>query len=281
MGLFVPTRPLEDLHENFRTIHQAKKNHASRQTMQSIFDRFPNPDNNFVLDFQTTGFDARIWELYLGGIFQSLGMNLSQPHDRPDFLLSRNGSKLWVEATTANPTQGAKLEVGEDHWSEQDRIGLKLGSALYSKLQKRYWELPHVAGLPLVFAVADFHDSHPVRNTSAAMGRYLYGMHITLLNDPEERGYPRLRLRSTPVRTNEKRLKASCGKSVISSWKKRDRRRRRLLRKSETSTRNSNPGSRNTIAEMKACVAIGSNFVDHYQREWGTSENAPTSPLNS
>jgi len=116
-------------------------------------------------------------------------MNLSQPHDRPDYLLPRNGLKFWVEATTANPTQNAKLEIGEDHWSEQYRIGLKLGSALYSRLQKRYWELPHVAGLPLVFAVADFHDPHPVRNTSAPLGRYLYGMHVTLLSDPRERGY--------------------------------------------------------------------------------------------
>lgn len=189
MDLFLPTRPLEELNANFRAIHRAKKNYASRQMMQSIFDRFPNPDNNFVLDFQTTGFDARIWELYLAGVFQSLGMNLSQPRDRPDFLLSRDGLKYWVEGTTANPTQEAGLKVGGDYWSEQDRIGLKLGSALYSKLQKRYWELPHVAGLPLVLAIADFHDPHPVRSTSSALGRYLYGMHVTLLSDPKEKGF--------------------------------------------------------------------------------------------
>jgi hypothetical protein len=46
-----------------------------------------------------------------------------------------------------------------------------------------------VAGLPLAFAIADFHDPHPVRNTSSALGRYLFGLHVTLLSSPEEQGY--------------------------------------------------------------------------------------------
>jgi hypothetical protein len=189
MNLFTPLVAEEKLHPNFRIIRDAKKNRATRLVMQEIFDRLPKPDNNFVLDFQTTGFDARVWELYLAGVFQSLGMEISQPEERPDFLLTKNGGKIWVEATTANPTQGTNLTTGENHWAEQDRIGLKLGSALHSKLQKRYWDLPHVAGLPLAFAIADFHDPHPVRSTSSALGRYLYGLHVTLLSDPEERGW--------------------------------------------------------------------------------------------
>lgn len=189
MDLFAPATAVEHMHHNFRLIQQAKKNLASRQIMQSVFDRLPNPDNNFVLDFQTTGFDARVWELYLAAIFQHLGLDVSRPQDRPDFLVSRGAFQFWVEATTANPTQGSELKVADGYWPEQDRIGLKLGSALYSKLQKRYWELPHVSGLPLVIALADFHDPHPVRNTSAPLGRYLYGMHVTLLSDPIEEGY--------------------------------------------------------------------------------------------
>jgi hypothetical protein len=189
MDLFAPTATVEHMHHNFRLIQRARKNLASRQMMQSVFDRLPNPDNNLVLDFQTTGFDARIWELYLAAIFQNLGLDVSRPHERPDFLVSRGAFQFWVEATTANPTQGSELKVADGYWPEQDRIGLKLGSALYSKLQKRYWELPHVSGLPLVIALADFHDPHPVRNTSAPLGRYLYGMHVTLLSDPIEEGY--------------------------------------------------------------------------------------------
>ncbi len=189
MDLFTSLVSEEKLHPNFRIIREAKKNQATRLVMQRIFDGLPKPDNNFILDFQTTGFDARVWELYLAGVFQSLGMQISQPQERPDYLLTKDRGKIWVEATTANPTQGTDLATGEDHWAEQDRIGLKLGSALYSKLQKRYWELPHVAGLPLVFAIADFHDPHPVRSTSSALGRYLYGLHVTLLSSPEEEGY--------------------------------------------------------------------------------------------
>lgn len=189
MDLFSATSPVEHLHPSFRVIQRARKNYASRQVLQSVFDHLPNPDNNFVLDFQTTGFDARIWELYLAAVFQNLGMDVSRPEERPDFLVSQGRLRFWVEATTANPTQGSELKIADSYWPEQDRIGLKLGSALYSKLQKRYWELPHVTGLPLVIAIADFHDRHPVRNTSAPLGRYLYGMHVTLLSDPTDEGY--------------------------------------------------------------------------------------------
>jgi hypothetical protein len=67
MDLFVAASPTERLHPSFRAIQQARKNHASRQIMQSV----------------------RIWELYLAGIFQNLRMDISQPHERPDFLVSR------------------------------------------------------------------------------------------------------------------------------------------------------------------------------------------------
>jgi hypothetical protein len=89
MDLFSTTSPVERLHPSFRVVQQARKNYASRQVLQSVFDHLPNPDNNFVLDFQTTGFDARIWELYLAALFQNLGMEVSRPEERPDFLVSQ------------------------------------------------------------------------------------------------------------------------------------------------------------------------------------------------
>ncbi|MCG8450861.1 MAG: hypothetical protein MI725_14945, partial [Pirellulales bacterium] len=50
------------------------------------------------------------------------------------------------------------------------------GSALFSKLQKQYWNLPHVTGKPLVFAIADFHDDQSMLWTATALHEYLYGV---------------------------------------------------------------------------------------------------------
>jgi hypothetical protein len=43
-------------------------------------------------------------------------------------------------------------------------IPIKIGSALYSRLRKRYWELPVVQGRPFVIAVEAFHpEQTPMR----------------------------------------------------------------------------------------------------------------------
>ena len=52
---------------------------------------------------------------------------------------------------------------------------IRFGSPLYSKLKKKYWELPHVKGNPIVFAIADFHDDHSMLWSSTALINYLYG----------------------------------------------------------------------------------------------------------
>ena len=140
MELFEPIVPAKDLHSSFVQIMKSRTHPASRRLLQRVFEALPKPDGNFVRDFQTTGFDARIWELFLAAFFRSVGLKIEQPYDRPDFLLSSASGDVWVEATTANPTQNIQFnKVGKDHWSEQEEIAIKLGSALYSKLKKKYW----------------------------------------------------------------------------------------------------------------------------------------------
>jgi hypothetical protein len=180
MDLFEPLVPREKLHKTFSYVMESRAHPAARRLLQKTFESLPKPDGNFILDFQTSGFDARIWELYLAAFFRSVRLSIAQPYDRPDFLLSSSTGEVWVEATTANPTQGIQGGAAEDHWSEQETIAIKLGSALYSKLKKRYWELPHVQGKPLVIAISDFHDDNPIRSSSHALERYLYAVHVQL-----------------------------------------------------------------------------------------------------
>jgi hypothetical protein len=188
MELFRPIAPSEKLNKNFQYISEASAHVASRSLLQEVFALLPDPDGNFVLDFQTTGFDARIWELYLSAFFFNVGLKVTRPNDRPDFMVERGGAKVWVEATTANPTQewAAPPSQEHDHWSEQEETAIKLGSALFSKMKKEYWDLPHVSGLPLVLAVADFHRSDPMRNSSAALESYIYGMRANLKGNPSD-----------------------------------------------------------------------------------------------
>lgn len=161
----------------------------TRIALQESFDKLPKPDGNFIKDFQTTGFDGRVWELYLNEMFRCVGLSVEQPYDRPDFLLSNtSGELVWVEAVTANASQVFEEKPEEESlWSGPDEVAIKLGAPLTDKLKKKYWERPWVTGKPLVLAIADFHDDSPgLRNSVHALERYAYGVHSRLTSSVGE-----------------------------------------------------------------------------------------------
>jgi hypothetical protein len=186
-NLFEPLVELDKFHPNLSKIlpqPEGDWHGPTRIALQESFDKLPKPDRNFIKDFQTTGFDGRVWELYLNEMFRAVGLSVEQPYDRPDFLLSNaRGEAVWVEAVTANASQvfEEKSEAEEGLWSGQDEVAIKLGAPLTDKLKKKYWERHWVTGKPLVLAIADFHDSSPgLRNSVHGLERYAYGLHARL-----------------------------------------------------------------------------------------------------
>ena len=51
-------------HPAFREIAGSDSRVGARALMQQTFDQWDSPDRQFVRDFQTEGFDARVFELY-------------------------------------------------------------------------------------------------------------------------------------------------------------------------------------------------------------------------
>ena len=141
-------------------------------------------DGNFVQQFQTTGFDARLWELYLFATFVEMGYRIDRIHAVPDFACIGIQGEFTVEAMTVNPTRN---EIGEiipppSRKTEEETqdflreyMPIKFGSTLKSKLDKKYWEKPHVTGKPLVFAIQDFSAPASMMYTRSALFNYLYG----------------------------------------------------------------------------------------------------------
>jgi hypothetical protein len=68
-------------------------------------------DGNFVEQFQTTGFDSRLWELYLFAAFSEMGFNIDRIHAVPDFTCVNPLTAFCVEATTVNPTRDPNGEI--------------------------------------------------------------------------------------------------------------------------------------------------------------------------
>ena len=184
--LFTPILPSERLHPDFIRLSNDSAFVPARAVIKEMMPHYVDVDGNFVEQFQSTGFDARLWELYIFAYISEEELFLDRTRPAPDFLVTKYGETVAIEAVIIgrrddNPPQYLKppfkMKTPADvHKAQKDEIPLKFGSPLYTKLKKKYWELPHVQGKSLVFAIADFHDDQSMLWTSTALTNYLYGV---------------------------------------------------------------------------------------------------------
>jgi hypothetical protein len=185
VDLLAPLRPDKDLHPQFLTLIRSELYEPARGMLREVYADFDDPDGNFVEQFQTTGFDARTFELFLFAMFREAGHTIDRRHRRPDFILQRDGHTACVEAVIANPPYQAGIrpyrhfphdrsDVDEQAYL-QDEVVIRLGSPLFSKLKMKYWELPQVKGRPLIFAIQSFHADGALNISDTPLTNYLYG----------------------------------------------------------------------------------------------------------
>lgn len=183
VDFFTPVVPPERLHPTFMQLINNEAFSPARDLIAAMMYYYQDPDGNFVEQFQTTGFDARFWELYLFAVLAELRYSIDRAQPAPDFLCSGLLGEFFVEAVTVNPTiiNGRNVETGPpDNPAERERymeeyVPIKYGSPLYSKLNRCYWELPHINGKPIVLAIQDFHYRASMTWSESALIRYLYG----------------------------------------------------------------------------------------------------------
>jgi hypothetical protein len=172
--------------------------------------------DGFIEQFQTDGFNSRIWELYLFAAFVEMGYGIDRSHASPDFSCRGLRGEVCVEAVTVNPTLDGSGRVVPPppvntpeaiRAFERHYMPIRYGSPLTSKLARRYWEREHVAGKPLVFAIHDFHAPLSMLISRAALPVYLYGYDHEWERDEDRR----LHIRSHRIESHR------WGKKVIPS----------------------------------------------------------------
>jgi hypothetical protein len=194
LDVFLPVASPDQLNPAFLQVATRENFTAARRVVERMMPFFQDVDGNFIQQFQTTAFDARVWELYLFAALTKRKIVFDRTYNAPDYLCDFFGYHFFIEATTVNPTMKNGIVVEPDPTSMDkeklksyfsDYMPVKWGSALWSKLNKRYWELPHVAGQPIILAVQDFHIPQSMSFSSGTLLPYLYGRKISALYDAE------------------------------------------------------------------------------------------------
>ncbi len=158
IDFFAPLVPAEQLHPSFMHLTQNRGWAAARTAIEHMMRWHNDVDGNFVEQFQTTGFDPRIWEVYLFATLTEMGYLLDRTAPVPDFVAVGRLGPIAVEATTVNPRFiNGQLEPEPPTETEVERISyarhympIRYAGPLTAKLKKKYWERDHVTGLPLV-----------------------------------------------------------------------------------------------------------------------------------
>jgi hypothetical protein len=170
-----------------------------RVTMQRVFDQMGDRDGNFREQFQSAGFDSRVWELYLYAGLTDAGFAIELPAVAPDYMAQRDDLRFAVEATTANLRRGEGSPVvsGEEELFAflGQELPIRLGSPLFSKLQADYTKRKELAELPFVLALECFISLDSMFVSESSLGSYLFG----LGSIPEWAEDGQLRVRNVPI----------------------------------------------------------------------------------
>jgi hypothetical protein len=181
----------EKLHPDFKHLIEDTQFSAARRVIEETAYAFIDIDGNYIRDFQTTGFPGRLWELYLFRFLYEQRFELARHFNRPDYCAVYDGFRVGIEAVTVNPTLGetapepTPAEVRHLH---NGYMPIKFGSALYSKLQKKYWDDPHMEDVSLALAIHDFHGPRSMVWSGGCLPEYLYGVRHSVETDASGNG---------------------------------------------------------------------------------------------
>lgn len=179
---FTPVVRAERLHPIFKSLIDGPQYSPARGIIEPMMRFYEDPDGNFVEQFQTTAFDARLWELYLFAVFVELGYARIPGFNAPDFVLRSPFGALSVEATTINPPANNAPKMPENQEQAaaylENYVPIKLARTLRRKLNKKspYWNIPALEDVPFVLAVQDFHSPGSMRVFTQAATEYAFGV---------------------------------------------------------------------------------------------------------
>lgn len=184
----------KNVSKTFKLLTETITHYPALMAAGELYFAMPNPDDNFVPDFQTENFDSRLFELYLFASFREQGASVSQDYDSPDFFIERAGYECSIEAVTANPkekrTQALTSPTFAPESPRERLIGppaVRFAKTIRSKVQREYEKLLHVRGKPFALAIADFQSPGSMVWSREALPSYLYGVYPEISDGPEGR----------------------------------------------------------------------------------------------
>ena len=98
VDLFTPVEADDQLNPQFKHVATHPTFQPARQIMSEMMRTFIDVDGNFVQQFQTQGFDSRVWELYLYAYLREERLFFDREVHAPDYVVTKYGQTVCIEA---------------------------------------------------------------------------------------------------------------------------------------------------------------------------------------
>ncbi|MFQ6349750.1 hypothetical protein ACQRBV_11845 [Pseudomonas sp. R11F] len=193
-AIFASRVPVHKQNRYLKMILNDPVYYPARVAMEELAHWFEDPDGIFIRGLQGNGFNSRLFELYLQAAFYELDFIIDHSHPQPDYLLSKGGMVVSVEAATVAELEGEEEEFGRP--LEEEKLSallehvekvmpFKFQRTLAKKVRHRpeplalpYWELPHTKGHPFVIAVHDYSKGMSMATSQGSLQKFLYGLEL-------------------------------------------------------------------------------------------------------
>lgn len=182
-------------HPYYKSLKNNPEWNSAKNLINAILPYYTDIDGNFIQQFQSDGFDQRLWELYLFNYFNEENLEIDRSKSSPDFVLKLDNQIVGVEAVTISnrkdKSSPSNLEYKiPDEGYLRNTMPLLWSGAISNKLEhvskdkgstekKHYWEKEGLIERPFVIAIQDFHEQFSMTWSYDSLCELLYGFRYT------------------------------------------------------------------------------------------------------
>lgn len=204
--------PRPQRHPDFLRLAELEAYSPARGMIEAMLRQREHADDAIVAEFQTKGFERRLWELQLDAALTELGYRLRRGRDLFNFLCSGplGAFALKTLIVGSAPTAGAAVAPPRCDTPEallaflRHYMPIRFANTLLARLQRAGRRRAKPAAGPLVYALADCTASVTLTGTRAALDLYLYGRDQDWRQD--EQGRPQVSLRKAETHCWENKV---------------------------------------------------------------------------
>lgn len=194
--LFKDIVPQEKQNRIFRQLKNDNEWNSAKHLIEAIMPYYDDVDGNFVQQFQSTGFDQRLWELYLFNYFTEDRLEIDRTRNSPDFVLKKDRQTIGVEAVTLSDKRINDDAIIPEYkhpsdkylkndmpilWSAalHNKLSLKTYSHKNDSIKTHYWKKEGLSEKPFIIAIQDFHKEFSMTWSYTSLIDLLYGISQT------------------------------------------------------------------------------------------------------